>query len=303
MVDSLLARWIEHHVSFPSSMVDRITPGTGGDLSHSVATRFGVLDKSPVVTELFSQWVVEENFVAGRPPLADVGVQFVPDVAPHKLIKTRLVNGGHSAMAYLGHLAGHRTSAEMMQDPVMRAYLARLLREEIAPLLPNVPGVDLADYQRSLLGRFANANICDPLSRLCARGSTKVPAYLLPSLVEARSQGHPAPMLTLAVAAWFRYLRGTDMAGRPTDVQDVRRDQLGRLARAGRSDPSALLRARSVMGGLGDDLGVRHGLGRALRDLDRLGPSGAVKVTLGLAQPQGGRRSIRDEGWEGSLIS
>jgi fructuronate reductase/mannitol 2-dehydrogenase len=218
-------------------------------------------------------------------------------------MKCRLLSGGHSAMAYLGYLAGHRTTAEMMEDPLMRAYVTRLMREEIAPLLPAIPGVDLEEYQRTLLRRFANAHISDPLARLCGRGSTKVPAYLLPSLLEARSRAHRAPLLTLAVAAWFRYLRGTDMLGGPIDVQDVHRDQLGHLARAGRSDPAPLLHERSVMGSLGDDEVVRQALAQALRDLDRLGPARAVQVRLAAAEHRGALGSQREDAREGSLIS
>jgi mannitol 2-dehydrogenase len=303
LVDTLLARWIQHNVSFPNGMVDRITPSPTAGISILVATRFGVVDRSPVLTEPFSQWVVEDAFVSGRPPLEDVGVQFVPDVSPYKLMKCRLLNGGHSAMAYLGHLAGHRTTAAMMANPLMRGYVTRLMREEIAPLLPAIPGVDLEEYQRTLLRRFANAHISDPLSRLCGRGSTKVPAYLLPSLLEARSRAHRAPLLTLAVAAWFRYLRGADMLGGPIDVQDVHRDQLGHLARAGRSDPAPLLHERSVMGSLGDDEVVRQALAQALRDLDRLGPARAVQVRLAAAEHRGALGSQREDAREGSLIS
>ena len=281
-VDETLARWIEHHVAFPNSMVDRITPAADEDTSRFVERRYGVVDRAPVLTEPFSQWVVEDEFACGRPPLEDVGVQFVSDVAPYKLMKSRLLNGTHSALAYLGYLAGHRTTAELMRDPVMHTYLARMMRDEMAPLLPRVPGVDLGEYQATLLERFANENISDALSRLCARGSTKVPSYLLPSLVEARRAGHPAPLLTLATAAWFRYLRGTDLAGSPIEIEDVRRDALVALARAGRCDPAPLLSERSVMGEIGDDLWVRRELGRALRDLDRVGPRAAVRMRLGV---------------------
>lgn len=301
-VDETLARWIEHNVSFPNSMVDRITPASDDGTARLVRTRFGVVDRAPVITEPFTQWVVEDDFANGRPPLEDVGVRFVSDVAPYKLMKSRLLNGTHSAIAYLGYLAGHRTTAEVMTDPIMRAYLAQMMRDEIAPLLPRVPGVSLVEYQGTLLERFANENIGDDLSRLCGRGSTKVPAYLLPSLVEARRAQHPAPLLTLAVAAWFRYLRGTDLAGDPIEIQDVRRDELRALARAGRADPSPLLRERSVMGEIGEDLWVRRALGRAMRDLDRVGPSVAVQMRLGV--PTVSRQAAAPEArQEGSAIS
>jgi mannitol 2-dehydrogenase len=268
MRDETLAAWIERNVSFPNAMVDRITPGSDEDLKALVARRFGVVDKSPVATEPFAQWVVEDTFADGRPPLDRVGVQFVTDVSPYKLVKSRLLNGTHSAMAYLGHLAGHATTADMMEDPDMRAFVTQLMQQEIAPLLPRVPGMDLDGYVGTLLDRLANPEVGDPLTRLCGRGSTKVPAYLLPSLVESRRRGRPAPLLTLAVAAWFRYLRGTDRDGAPITIKDARLEELQPLALRGRSDPSALLGCRDVLGTIADDLTIRRGLHAALVDLE-----------------------------------
>ena len=291
LCDETLALWIERNVTFPDSMVDRITPRPDGALAAEVAKSFGVHDRVPVATEPFTQWVIEDDFCNGRPPLEDVGVRFVADVKPYKLTKTRLLNGTHTAMAYLGHLAGHRTTAEMVADPTMRRFLVRLMQEEVAPLLPSVPGLDLGSYQSTVLARLANERIGDPLSRLAGRGSTKMPAYLLPSLVEARRAGHQAPLLTLAVAAWFRYLRGADLLGSPIDIQDVRLDQLQPLALRGGPDPSPLLRHRAVMGPLGDDLHVRRELGEALRDLDRLGPRAATEARLHTVRELRGARS------------
>jgi mannitol 2-dehydrogenase len=285
MVDETLATWIERQVTFPNSMVDRITPGTDAALAQGLTRQFGVVDRAPVATEPFTQWVVEDDFCNGRPPLEDVGVQVVSDVAPYKLMKTRLLNGTHTAMAYLGLLAGFRTTAEMVADPVMRGYLARLMSEEVAPLLPPVPGVDVEAYQAMVLERLANERIGDPLTRLAGRGSTKMPAYVLPSLIEARREGHSAPLLTLALAAWMRYLRGTGLAGEPIDIRDARLHELQPLAREGHNDPGPLLRARSVMGPIGDDLHVRRELGRALRDLERVGGRDAAHSRLGAPQP------------------
>jgi mannitol 2-dehydrogenase len=281
MRDETLALWIEHNVTFPNSMVDRITPQSDAALSQSLSRNYGLVDRAPVVTESFTQWVIEDDFCNGRPPLENLGVQFVSDVAPYKLTKTRLLNGVHSAMAYIGQLAGHRTTAEMVADPTMRTYLARMMREEIAPLLPHADGVDLDSYQATILDRLANERIGDPLPRLAGRGSTKVPSYLLPSLVEARRAGIPTPLMTLATAAWFRYLQGTDLSGAPIEIKDARLDELQPLALRGRTNPSALLGKRSVMGPLGDDLVLRRELGKALQDLERHGARGATQERLG----------------------
>ncbi|MCW2835587.1 MAG: Mannitol dehydrogenase domain protein [Nocardioides sp.] len=277
--DETLARWIEHNVSFPNSMVDRITPGTDDDVRQHLTRTFGVQDRSPVATEPFTQWVVEDAFAQGRPPLEDAGVQVVADVAPYKLIKTRLLNGTHTAMAYLGWLAGHRTTAEVAADPTMRAFLAEMMRTEIAPLLPSVADMEVDAYIESVLRRLSNETICDPLSRLCRRGSTKVPAYLLPSLVEARQQGQQAPLLTLALAGWFRYLRGKDLDGRAIDIQDANLDDLQDRALRGGPDPALLLDVPGVTDGLRSDVGLSWDVRRAIRDLEH-GVESAVQKRL-----------------------
>jgi fructuronate reductase/mannitol 2-dehydrogenase len=276
-LDPALATWIEEHVTFPNSMVDRITPETDDEVRGLVAAKFGVADRWPVVTEPFSQWVIEDRFANGRPPLDEVGVQFVDDVAPYKLMKTRLLNAGHSALGYLGFLSGGGgTTSEAMANPVIADYLAALMRCEIAGLLPEVPGVDLERYQSILLERFANPRISDQLSRLCGRGSTKMPAYLLPSLAEARRQGRPTALLTLAVAGWCRYLRGADLNGARIDIRDAHRDVLQPLAAEAGTDPRPLLRQRAIFGRLGDDPEFVRDLEAAIRDIDEYGPAAAM---------------------------
>ncbi|MGK5677717.1 mannitol dehydrogenase family protein [Actinoplanes sp. URMC 104] len=275
--DRSLAAWIEAHVSFPAGMVDRITPATDGAARDLVAGRFGVADRCPVVAEPFRQWVVEDDFRAGRPPLERVGVQFVPDVTPYKLMKTRLLNAGHSALGYLGALTGeYGTSSEAMANPVIADYLAVLMREEIAPLLPEVPGIDLDAYQRTVLRRFANPMISDQLARLCGRGSTKMPAYLLPTLAHARRDDRPALLLSLAVAAWFCYLRGYDLNGAPIEVRDRLADVLQARARAGGNDPRPLLAERRLFGPLADDPAFAAMLECALHDLEMYGPAATI---------------------------
>jgi fructuronate reductase/mannitol 2-dehydrogenase len=285
MHDETLAVWIERNVTFPNSMVDRITPVPDQAFAAELTRDFGIVDRAPVATEPFRQWVIEDAFCNGRPPLEHLGVQFVPDVAPYKLTKTRMLNGTHTAMAYLGLLAGHRTTAAVVADPTMRTYLARLMRDEVAPLLPPAPGIDVDDYRATVLDRLANERIADPLTRLAGRGSTKMPSYLLPSLIEARRQGRAAPLITLAVAGWIRSLGGTDLSGQPLWLHDARLDELQPLARQCRTDASAMLGRRSLMGPLGDDLVVRRELGRALRDLDRVGVRAAVEARLGEPLP------------------
>jgi mannitol 2-dehydrogenase len=281
--DPELAGWIERCVPFPSSMVDRITPQCSEEIRRYVREDLGLDDAVPVTTEPFRQWIVEDAFGGERPPLGHVGVEFVADTSPYELVKQRMLNGAHSALAYLGYLAGYRTAHDVMRDPRMRAFADRLLEEEVMPLLPDLACVGLADYKETIIGRLANPNIVDELQRLCRRGSTKVPAFVLSSLHEARESGLPHDMLVLAVAAWVRYLRGTDLRGRPIAIDDPRADELARLA----ADPRRLLAERSLFGELAMDRAFGMQVREALAALERHGPRRAVDAALaGLARPQ-----------------
>jgi fructuronate reductase/mannitol 2-dehydrogenase len=278
--DEVLARWIADHVAFPNSMVDRITPSTGpGERAH-VARTFGVDDRWPVVCEPYSSWVVEDSFCNGRPPLERVGVRVVPDVGGHEVVKTRLLNGTHTALGHLGRLAGLGGTAEVMADGVLREYAGRLMAQEIAPQLHAPEGVDLAAYQRTVLHRFANPAIGDRLERLCRRSSTKVPNYLLPSLHAALRDGLPHRLLVLAVAGWFRYLLGRDDDGRPIVVEDPRAEELTALARSAGGDPRPLLRERSLFGDLAEHPHLADAVAADLRSLERRGVRATVAAHL-----------------------
>ena len=239
--DDELAGWIERNVAFPNAMVDRITPQTTDADRAMVTETFGIVDAWPVVTEPFRQWVLEDTFSNGRPPLEEVGVQIVADVHAYETMKLRLLNASHQAMAYLGYLAGYRYVHEAMADPHMQRLIARMMDEEVTPLLPPVPGIDLTDYKRTLIERFGNPKIQDTLARLAFGGSDRMPKFLLPSLSEALAQGRPHQLLTLATAGWLRYLRGVDEQGQPITLQDDRADELRALANQGQADPRPLL--------------------------------------------------------------
>ena len=274
------ADWVESEVAFPSTVVDRITPGTEPE-HHDVLERdFGIQDRCPVVSEDFIQWIVEDDFCNERPPLEEIGVQFVPDVQPYELHKKRLLNGTHSAIGYLGHLCGHDRIDDAIADPLLRGF-AESLMGEVVPLLPDVLGLDVDSYRETLLERFGNPRVGDRLRRLCGRGSTKMPDYLLPSLEEAIEQGLPHANLTLALAAWFRYLTGIDFEGRPIEVEDAQWETLRPLAQVAPEDPRPLLKVREVFGGLGDHPEFVARLRRTLRLLNARGPAAAVASCLG----------------------
>jgi mannitol 2-dehydrogenase len=155
LVDPALGDWIDTSVSFPNCMVDRITPGTTDADREAVASEFGIEDQWPVPAEPFTQWIVEDHFTGGRPPLEQVGVQFVEDVKPYELMKLRLLNASHQAIAYLGAPLGYVLVDEVLRDDLIRGYLEQYMASEAAPTLGDLPGIDLGGYMATLIGGSA----------------------------------------------------------------------------------------------------------------------------------------------------
>ncbi len=278
--DDRLANWIEANVTFPNGMVDRITPQTTSSDRALVAETFSIEDAWPVMCEPFMQWVIEDTFCNGRPPLEHVGAQVVPDVHPYETMKLRLLNASHQAMGYLGYLAGYRYIHDVIGDTDFRAFIAHLMADEVAPLLPPVPGIELAQYQQTLLERFANPKIRDQVVRICTDGSDRMPKFLLPSLAEALHQGRPHRLLTLAVAGWIRYLRGVDEAGQEINIVDRLSSELRVRATEGRDNPHRVLSLRSVFGDLGSNETFVSELAAAGRALEARGAKATVSASL-----------------------
>jgi fructuronate reductase/mannitol 2-dehydrogenase len=273
-----LAEWIEERVAFPSGMVDRITPKTTDADRERVARELGIVDRWPVMTEPFSDWVIEDAFCNERPPLDEVGARFVPDVRPYAATKSRMLNASHLLVGALGRVAGCATMDELMGDPVFRDFADAMMGDEIAPALPR-SDVDLDAYRGSLLKRFDNPKMADQLSRLCRGASLKFPRHALPSVLAAREDGRPHPLLTLAVAGLCRQLRGVDERGRRFDLDDPVAGRLRALALAGGTDPRPLLSERAAFGSLGDDEDFVADVEDALEALDRDG----VRATIARA--------------------
>lgn len=249
-----LAQWIAEKAHFPNAMVDRITPQTTPADKEALAAEFGIEDAWPVVTEPFMQWVIEDHFSDGRPPFEKAGAQLVKNVhaveefEKHKL---RLLNGSHSAIGYPGQLAGFRYVHEVMQHPLFSKFVWQMMQEEVKPLLPHIPGVDIDQYCRTLVERFSNPTIMDQLPRVCLNASGKIPQFIMPSIAEAIWETGPFRRLCFVAAAWFRYLNGVDDSGKPFDVIDPMRDELQAKACAGGTNPWELLTTRNLFG---DDL-------------------------------------------------
>lgn len=249
LVDPELAAWIDSNARFPCTMVDRITPATTAADIADLPGLTGYSDAAPVMHEPFAQWAVEDNFVAGqRPDLAAAGVELVRDVRAHEHMKLRMLNGTHSALAYTGYLAGHETIAETVADPLFDAYV-RALWSEITPTVTPPVGVDLADYAQALRDRYANPNIRHRTWQIAMDGSQKLPQRILGTLEDILAAGHTAPMLCLAVAAWMRYVGGTDEKGAPIEVKDPLAERLRQLSDAARTPEemvTALLAVREI---------------------------------------------------------
>ena len=251
--DPELADWISREVRFPNSMVDRITPVTADADRDALADRFGVDDGWPVVCEPFTQWVLEDDFGADRPPYEEVGVQLVGDVEPYELMKLRLLNASHQALCYLGYLDGYRYAHEVCQDKLFVDFLLAYMDEEATPTLPEVPGVDLFQYKRQLIERFANPEVRDTLARLCAESSDRIPKWLLPVIREQLAAGRGIDRSALVVASWARYAEGVDEQGEPIEVVDRLRDKLVERAQRNRDDPLVFISDPDLFGDLAAD--------------------------------------------------
>ncbi len=279
-LDPELAAWIEAEVAFPNGMVDRITPATTADDVAQISERFGVDDAWPVVAEPFFQWVLEDHFVAGRPRWEDAGVQVVPEVEPYELMKLRLLNAGHQAVAYVGHLMGYRYVHDAARDPAVAAYLLRYMRREGIPTLPAVPGIDLTGYTDSLIERFGNSEVRDTVARLAAESSDRIPKWLVPVIRANLAAGGEVEVSAAIVASWARYAEGVDEAGDPIEVVDRIADERTAAANRRAEDPLSFVRDPDLFGDLADQPRFAEAY---LRALDSLHTRGAAATVADLA--------------------
>ena len=242
-----LADWIADHADFPSTMVDRIVPAATAADRDTASRLIGARDEASVVGEPFSQWVLEDAFRGRRPAWEAAGALLVPDTGPYETMKLRLVNGGHSALAYLGLLRGHETVADAVADDELRGFLEQLLETELAPTLPPIPGIDLDRYRADLVTRFANPRMGHRLEQIGSDGAIKLPLRLLAPARELLSSGREPVRICRVVAAWLRRLGSGSAAGAVEEEIAA--------AVAGASSPAAAAeRALAVSAVFGDDL-------------------------------------------------
>ncbi len=281
-VDAKLARWIERECSFPNSMVDRIVPRTtDADLVQAQAA-LGVEDRGAVVAEPFFAWAVEDRFAAGRPDWSAGGAQFVARVEPFEHLKLRMLNGAHSAIAYLGVQAGWATVDQAIAQPALAQFVDALLRDEVAPTLAHdLGGFDLDAYRSQLLQRFANPALAHKTLQIAMDGSQKLPQRWLNTLRDRLAAGAPIDRLALALAAWVMHLRGHNEAGREHTIDDPLAAELAALHARAFAQPSALQRAAEitrfapVFGDLADE---PHLVAALARGLDALSSQGVVRA-------------------------
>lgn len=278
--DTELGSYVSEKVSFPGTMVDRIVPATTDEDRALVADRLGVEDAWPIMTEPFTQWVIEDDFPNGRPPFERVDARMVADVEPFELMKLRMLNGSHSSLAYLGYLAGYETVSETVHDTSFRRLISQLMSEEIAPTL-DLPDVNLGGYREQLIERFENPALKHRTWQIAMDGSQKLPQRLLGTIRDRIAAGLAYDRLALGVAAWMRYASGTDENGNPVDVRDPLSDRFEVITAAADGDAALLaggfFALDSVFGDLAENESFRDKVTEKLEMLSDLGAKETVK--------------------------
>lgn len=258
-------------------MVDRITPATVESDREILRSNFNVDDQWPVVCEPFTQWIIEDNFLAGRPPWEKVGVQFVPDVLPYENMKLRLLNAGHSILGILGALHGYSTIDEAANDQDFKIFLRSFMDIEVSPFLTQLDGINLNQYKDSLIGRFQNKNIKDQIPRICSYSSAKIPVFILPTIrrqLENKKFIHRASFL---LAAWCRYNSGRDEKGNAYQIEDKISDALKEASLVSKSDPLEFLKIKSVFGDLSENEELSKVYCQQLKKLEAMSVKECVK--------------------------
>lgn len=267
--DPELAGWIEQNVTFPNSMVDRITPATTERERAFVRDELGVEDAWPVVAEDFTQWVLEDDFAAGRPPLEEVGVQIVDDVAPYEKMKLRLLNASHQALAYLGALRGHTFAHEAATDPAIQQFVLEYMAQEARPTLDPVPGIDLDEYCATLISRFSNEAIADTLERLGTDGSDRIAKFVLPVVRDRIAAGEDFGHSAQIIAAWALVTQQAREGKRERLSPDRQTGTVEELFAAAGGDPRKMVESGVIFGDLADSGPFKDAVEQAYRSLQQ----------------------------------
>ncbi|MEQ8657897.1 MAG: mannitol dehydrogenase family protein [Hyphomicrobiales bacterium] len=247
--DPDLADWIDTNCTFPNSMVDCIVPATGPE-ELAMVHALGIADAVPVTHENFRQWVIEDDFCAGRPAWEKVGATITRDVHAYEAMKLRMLNAGHQVLANAGEILGLETIADCMADPAIRGFFEKVQIEEILPIVQSVPGMSPRQYLDLITQRFANPSIKDTTRRVAFDGSARHTGFVLPTVRDAMQAGADVMGLALVEALWARMCFGTREDGSTIEANDPNWADLNAAARASKTNPMAWLQQSTIYGDL-----------------------------------------------------
>jgi mannitol 2-dehydrogenase len=249
-----LAGWIDANVTFPNSMVDRITPATTDADRQWFADNVGIADNWPVVCEPFIQWVIEDNYAGARPPWEELDIIITEDVRPFEHMKLQLLNAGHSLLGFSAHLFEIELVHDGMADPDVLAFVRAYLDREAKTSLHPVEGMDFDAYIEILLERFANPQVRDQILRLAMDGTSRIPKFVLPTLRTHLANGGPTELAALFLATWCQALLAVSDAGNRIEVgPDPMLEQAQAAARASQENPAAFLELEPTFDGIRDN--------------------------------------------------
>jgi fructuronate reductase len=282
--DAALADWIEANVTFPSTMVDRITPASTERTFTTIRDGLGLEDKAATETEPFTQWIIEDDFCNGRPDWEAGGAVMVADVAPYENMKLRMLNGAHSMLAYSGFLSGHTYVRDVMTDPKLVSLIRRHMQAASATLAP-VPGIDLEHYANELLERFANPSIAHETYQIAMDGTQKLPQRIFEPAEAAREKGAPLEPFAFATAAWMAYAKGKKADGQSFALRDPREAEIAAAISAAGDEPRAIAAALLdlpglVPAGLRSDEHFRELVSSRFERFLTLGAAGAIAAEI-----------------------
>ena len=279
MSDPELADWIDANCTFPNSMVDCIVPATGPK-ELALVKEFGIDDAAPVTHENFRQWVIEDDFCAGRPDWDKVGATFTDDVHAFEAMKIRILNGGHQVISNPGEILSVEFISGCMAHPLIGSFFRKVAGEEIVPQVHPVPGMTPEAYVDLISSRFSNPEIVDTVRRVAFDGSSRHTGFLLPTIRDALDAGTPIDGLALTEALWARMCAGTREDGSIIESNDPQWDKLNAAALAARDNPQAWLEQRDLYGDLGDNARFAESFSRWLRMIRDEGTEAALRAYL-----------------------
>lgn len=249
-IDKDLMEYIKTNISFPNSMVDRITPALSSKDKDFISKNYAYEDKRPVFCEPFTQWVLEDKFCNKRPDLEEVGVVFVEDILPYELMKLRLLNGSHSILSSLAALLDITYVHESLSDPLVKGFLDKIIKKEVIPNIDIDIDVDLFDYYKSVLNRFSNPYVEDTITRICIDNSNKYPKFVIDSIRDGLKNSANVDGLVLVCALWCRYCTGYDEKKIKLEINDPREELLTKQALLAKDKPIEFINIEEVFGDL-----------------------------------------------------